>query len=72
MDTTRMFKIFVRAVDAGAEKVLLLAVGVVPDMRQQVGRGFDLRALRLDAAAGELDRREDQRGLRVAHALELR
>ena len=37
---------FVGAVDAGAEEVLLLAVGIVPDVGQQIRRGRDLRALR--------------------------
>ena len=50
----------VRAVDGGAEEMLLLAVGVVADVGQQIGRGLDLRAFRLDAAAGELDGGQDE------------
>ena len=63
---------FVRAIDRGTEKMLLFPVGVMSDLREQIGRRFDLDALWLDTAAGKLDRREKQRGLGVADALELR
>ncbi len=50
----------VRAVYGGAEKVLLLPVGVMAHMREEIGRGLDPRPLRLDAPPCKL-----QRGLRV-------
>ena len=61
---------FVRPVDARAEEVLLLPVGVVPHVRKEVSGGLDLRSLRLDASPGELNRSQNQRGLRVTHAIE--
>ncbi|MCC8988640.1 MAG: hypothetical protein LM523_13180 [Candidatus Contendobacter sp.] len=51
--------------------MLLLAVGVVADVGQQVGRSRDFRAFRLDAAAGELDGRKDQGRLGVTAARKL-
>src|ERR1017187_5296048 len=62
----------VRTVDRGADEVFLLPVSVVADVRQQVGWSLNLRALWLDASSGELDGRQNQRGLRIAHAFKLR
>lgn len=63
---------FVGAVDGGAEEMFLLAVSVVPDEGQEISRRLDLGALGFDAAARELDRRQNQRSLGGAHAFELR
>jgi hypothetical protein len=61
----------IRAVEGGAEEVLLLAVRVVTHERQQIGGGRDLHPVGLDAAAGEFDGGEQQCRLGVPHALEL-
>ena len=51
--------------------MLLLSVGVVFDVGQQLGGCFDLRPFRLDSPARELNPRKNQRGLGVSYALEL-
>ena len=48
---------FVRAVDGGAEEMLLPTVGVMADEGQEVSRRRDFRARGFDAAAGEFDGR---------------
>ncbi len=58
----------VRAVDAGAEKMLLLPVRIVAHMREKIGRGLDLRPFRLDAAPGDLESRQNQSCLRISLA----
>lgn len=62
---------FIGAVDGGAEEVLLLAVGVVPDMGNNIGGVADLDAFGLDASPNEFDGGEDEGGLGVPDAIEL-
>ena len=58
----------IRAVDRSAQEMFLLPIGIVPDVREQVRRGFNLCAFRLDAATGEFNRCQDQRCLCFAQA----
>ena len=62
----------IRAVDRRAKEMFLLPVGVVPDVGQKVGGCFDLRTFRLDSPARELNPRQNQRGLCISYAFELR
>jgi len=40
----------------------------VPNVWQQIGRGHDLDTFRFDSAACKFNRRQNQRGLRIANA----
>ena len=45
----------IRTVNGRAKEMLLLAVSVVSDVGQQLGRRFDLRTVGLDSPAGKLN-----------------
>src|SRR5438309_12047898 len=55
-------KHFVGAIDGGAKEMLLFAVRVMPDEGQEIRRRCNLHTFRLDAAASELNRGENQCG----------
>ncbi len=59
------------AVNRGAEKMFLLTVYVMPDMRDQIGGGFNANSFRADAAAGKLNGSQNLGSLGVADAVKL-
>ncbi len=58
-------------VNRSTEKVFLLPVYVMPDMRDQIGGGFNADSFRADAAAGELSGSQNQGSLGIADAVKL-
>ena len=61
---------FIRSIDAGAEKMLLLPVGVVSHMGQQIGGVSILAPFGLDAPPGKLHCRQKQRRFGIANTIE--
>src|SRR5437867_811211 len=57
----------VGTIDGGTQKMFLLPVGKVPNVRQEIGRGLDLDALRFDSATREFNRRQNQSGLCITN-----
>ena len=49
--------------------MLLFSVHVMPDMRDQIGGGFNADSFRADAAAGKLSGSQNQGGLGIADAV---